>query len=154
MAKSLPTPQPLEMQEDMATNWEIFKDSWENYIIATELNKKSDTIVVATLLTVMGKDCYRIYKNLHLTDDERKSPTSILENLGEEFKSKRNIIYERYLYFCTVQEPSEGFSRFLNRLRDRTAKCKYTALENEMLREGLYLGLTTVTLEAFYEKKN
>ncbi|EDO42408.1 predicted protein [Nematostella vectensis] len=77
MVKSLPTPQPLEMQGDMTTNWEIFNDSWEDYIIATEVNKKSDAIVVATFLTVMGKDCYRIYKNLPLTDDERKSPTPI-----------------------------------------------------------------------------
>ncbi|EDO34516.1 predicted protein [Nematostella vectensis] len=215
MAKSLPTTQPLEMQGDMATNWEKFKDSWENYIIATELNKKLDAIVVATLLTVMGKDCcriyknlpltdherksptsileklgeefqsksniiyerasvkdtwenyiiatglnkkldaivvatlltvmgkdcYRIYNNLPLTDHERKSPTSILEKLGEEFQSKRNIIYERYLYFCIAQEPSKGFDRFLNSLRDRITTCKYITLENEMLRDRIVFGV-------------
>jgi hypothetical protein len=43
------------MTGDMATNWEAFRDSWDNYAIATELTKKRDAVVVATLLTVMGK---------------------------------------------------------------------------------------------------
>jgi hypothetical protein len=139
---SIPPPQSLEMTGDMATNWEAFRDSWDNYAIATELTKKPDAVVVATLLTVMGKECFKIYKNLPLTDDERKSTQTRLDKLGEEFQSKRNIIYERYKYYCTVQELNENFDRFLNRLRERIATCKYTALENEMLRDRIVFGIT------------
>ena len=59
MAQSLiPTPEKMNMKGDLVSNWEYFKDSWNNYATATELGKKSEEIVVATLLSVMGKECH------------------------------------------------------------------------------------------------
>ena len=133
----------MDLKGDLATNWETFKDSWHNYVIATELNKKPDKVIVATLLTVMGQECYKIYKNLPLTEEERKFPTTILDKLGEEFESKRNIIYERYVYNSTIQETNENFDRFFNRLRERISTCKYTALETEMLRDRIVIEINS-----------
>ena len=40
MAHSLiPTPEKLNMKGDLVSNWEYFKDSWNNYATATELSK-------------------------------------------------------------------------------------------------------------------
>ena len=142
MAKSsIPTPDKMDMQGDFASNWEFFKDSWLNFVTATELNKKSDTVVVATLLSIMGKECYKVYKNLPMTDDERKSSKIILDKLTVEFEGKKNIIYERYAFNSRAQKPDESFDRYLTRLRELIATCKYGTLENEMLRDRIVIGI-------------
>lgn len=131
----------MEMNGDLATNWETFKDAWDNYYIATELSKKPEKVVVATLLSIIGTECFKIYKNLPLTQAERESLTTILDKLGLEFQAKRNIIFERYLFNSTIQEPNESFDRFLHRLRQRASTCKYDTLEAEMLRDRIVIGI-------------
>ena len=130
MAKAAPLAAPtMVMSGDLATNWEAFEDGWTNYALATELNKKDDQVIVATLLTVIGPECFKIYKNLLLSDDERKCPSAILAKLREEFQGKRNIIYDRYIFNSAIQEANEPFDIFFNRLRELSKTYKYELLE-------------------------
>ena len=41
-------------------NWSFFKAQYKNYEVATSLNKKQDDIRVATLLSLMGKERFRV----------------------------------------------------------------------------------------------
>jgi hypothetical protein len=79
--KDLPVPAPMLVKGDVKGNWKIFKAQWLNYEIATELSKKDATIRIAPFLTIMGKDCFQIYENLPLTEDDRKDIGKILESL-------------------------------------------------------------------------
>ncbi|KXJ20678.1 hypothetical protein AC249_AIPGENE23684, partial [Exaiptasia diaphana] len=57
MAKSsIPVPAKMDMEGDLASNWDFFKESWKNYATANELKKKPDEVVAATLLSIIGKD--------------------------------------------------------------------------------------------------
>lgn len=141
---SIPPPNCMDLKGNSTSNWETFKDSWATMYYATELNKKPDK-VIAMLLTVIGQKCYKIYKNLSLTEDKRKSPPTIVNKQSEEFESTRNVICERYLYNSIVQESSESFDSFLNRLREHIATCKYTVLENEMLHDCIVIGINNDT---------
>ncbi len=89
-ANVLPPPHPMDVKGHCATNWQFFKNAWENYEIATELSKKEDKIRVATLLTVMGKDCFQIYQNLALSEADCKDPKKILDALSNYFEPQRN----------------------------------------------------------------
>ena len=40
MANSIIAPEKMELTGDLVTNWQDFKDGWENIAIATELYKK------------------------------------------------------------------------------------------------------------------
>mgnify|MGYP001794056047 CR=1 FL=1 len=103
----------------------------------------------------MGIECYKIYKNLPLTDEERKFPEIILEKLTAEFQAKRNVVYKRYVFNSCVQETSETFDRFLNRLRERAATCKFAALESEMLRDRTVIGINNnITRERLLREKD
>ena len=54
---ALPPPPPLDVHGvQVADNWKRFERAWRNYALAMELNKKSEMIQVATLLTVIGKE--------------------------------------------------------------------------------------------------
>ena len=129
----------MNMKGDLVSNWEYFKDSWNNYATATELSKKSEEIVVATLLSVMGKECHQIYKNLPLSAEERKKTETVLAKLTEHFEPKRNIIYEQYVFNTVSQEQDKSFDQFLNRLRELAATCNFGTLEEEMIRDRIVI---------------
>lgn len=142
MAKSaIPVPGKMEMDGDLASNWDFFKDSWTNYATANELHKKPKEVVAATLLSIVGKECYKVFKNLPVPESERKDPETILKRLTDEFESKRNIIYERFIFNSCTQLPDERFDRYLSRLRELISTCKYKTLEAEMLRDRIVIGI-------------
>ena len=142
MAQSLiPPPSKMDMKGDIISNWAYFKDSWENYTVAVELNEKDKKVQVATLLSVLGKECMQLYKTLPLTAEQRKDPDVIIQKLTEHFEPQRNTIYERYLFNLTKQEANETFDQFLTRLRELVCTCEYGALTDEMVRDRIVIGI-------------
>ena len=122
-------------------NWQYFESSWNNYAIATGLVEKSEAVEVATLLPVMGQECFQIYENLPLTEAERKKSETILSKLKEHFQPERNVIYERYMFNTAYQEVNENTDQFMIRLRKLATTCKYETLLDEMLRDRLVIGI-------------
>ena len=54
---TLPPPSALDIHDTNVTEkWKKFHLAWDNYSLATELNKKGENIQVATLLTIIGED--------------------------------------------------------------------------------------------------
>ena len=49
---NVPLPSPMELGGDLASNWQFFKEQWENYITATESTGKDESIKAALLRTV------------------------------------------------------------------------------------------------------
>ncbi len=144
----IPPPQPMDTKGHLPTNWQFFEDSWSNYEIATELNKKDKSIRVATLMSVMGKDCFMICKNLPLSADDRKDPKKILKGLSEYFEPQRNTVYERYVFNTCTQETHETIDGYVNKLRRLSATCQYGELLNEMIRDRMVIGVKDSVLRA------
>ena len=62
IASRISTPKNLDISPNNRTfNWESFKQTWLNYEIATELNEKTDQMIVATLLNIIGNDALQVY---------------------------------------------------------------------------------------------
>ena len=129
------------MTGDQASNWEFFKDSWKNYATATKLDQKDKKIVVATLLSIMGKEFLNVCRNLPMTVEERQDANVILTKLDEYFVPKRNAIYERYVFSCRSQKHGKSFDQFLTELRKFAATCQFGTFEDEMLRDRMVTGL-------------
>ena len=52
MYSQLPTPPPMSLKGNLVENWTFFRDSWESYNIATELDKKPKQVILETLKIV------------------------------------------------------------------------------------------------------
>ena len=89
----IPVPAPVEVKGDLLSNWTFFEDQWENYEVVTGLREKSKNVRVATLISVVGRDCFRILKNLEITDADFKD----LAKCESYFKPTQNEIYEHVL---------------------------------------------------------
>ena len=91
-ASNFPTPAPMDMKGDLAHNWSFFQSQFENYEIAVGLDKKDEAIRVATLLSVMGKECFPVFKHIEMADGDRKKIDPILQALQAHFEPTRNVI--------------------------------------------------------------
>ena len=77
-------PSALVCRVGLTSNWEFFKEQWQDYRVATGLDQKSQAIRVATFRWVM--DCLQIFLNLG-TEEIRQ-----LSALEVYFLPKRNVV--------------------------------------------------------------
>ena len=137
--KQFSTPAPMEMTGDLASNWSFFRSQFENYEIATGLNEKGNAVRVATLLSVMGKECFRVFKHLEMADDDRKKIEPTLTALQAHFEPTRNVIYERFKFNTCEQSQGETVAQYITKLRQLASTCEFGSLENDLIRDRLVL---------------
>ena len=118
---NFPVPAPMKVSGDRINNW-------EDYELATGLDKRPETIRLVTLRSVMGKDCLQIFLNLKLTEEESTSVNASLAALEAYFKPKTSVVYERHLFNSSTQGPDEGTDELVNRLRKQASSCKFGTL--------------------------
>ena len=139
----IPPPKPMSFKgTDMETNWKVFEDEFKDFVTATELNKKDDNIQVATLRSLMGPECRKRLKDLNLIEEQSKKTESILAKLSEEFTPKRNVLYDRHLFFDAHQLEKESIEEYVRRVRKLLEPCKFENMAEQMLRDRIVLGTT------------
>lgn len=137
---NFPVPTPMVCTGDTYMNWQFFRQQYEDYEIATELNKKNDPIWIATLRSVMGKECLQIYQHLDIEEGHKKKVKESLDALEYLFKPTKNTVYERSLFNTCSQGPNESVEQYIARLRRLAANCEYKDLADELIQDRLILG--------------
>ncbi|XP_073251790.1 uncharacterized protein [Porites lutea] len=141
IASNFPLPSSMKCQGDVAGNWEFFKQQWIDYEIATGLDKREESVRLATLRSAMGRECLQILLNLNLSEEDKKKINKCLEALEKYFKPTRNVVYERYVFNTCSQTSEESVQTYVTRLRKLAASCEYGALTDEFIRDRLVIGL-------------
>ena len=137
---NFPVPSAMVCRGDITSNWEFFKQQWQDYEVATGLDQKSQSSRLATFRSVMGKECLQIFLNLNF-GTEVLTITSALKALENYFLPKRNVVYEKYVFNSCIQVPEETVDCYVNRLRKLAASCQFGALAEEMIRDRLVIGI-------------
>ena len=70
----IPVPYAMDMKWDLANNWKYFKETWNNYKIAIELDTKNGKVRVATLLAIIDKETLQTYRHLPMSKEKWKNP--------------------------------------------------------------------------------
>ena len=92
MPLNFPVPAPMVCRGDVASNWEFFRQQWEDYEVAIELIQQKMAVRLVSLHSIMGKECLQIYRNLSLTPEQQESVPGCLEALEAYFKPQRNAV--------------------------------------------------------------
>ncbi|PFX28376.1 Retrovirus-related Pol polyprotein from transposon 17.6 [Stylophora pistillata] len=95
ISPNFPLPSPKKCHGDATGNWEFFKQQWCDYEIATGLDKREESVRLATLRSSMGRECRQILLNLNLLEEDKKKIDKCLEALENYFPPSRNLVYER-----------------------------------------------------------
>ena len=113
----------MVVKGDLLSNWAFFKDEWEDYEVPTGLREKSKNVRVATLRSVMGRDCFRILKNLEITDEDCNHPAKCIKALKSYFKPTQNEIYKQYMFYSC--RPNGNVDHWFYRLRQLSKSCNF-----------------------------
>ena len=142
---NLPPPTPLDIHDqNAAEKWKKFDLAWNSYALATELNKKSEAVQVATLLTVIGeeaRDVYSTFTDWAAEGDEKKI-APVLQKFAEYCQPRKNVPFERYRFNRRTQEAGESYDQYKTALRKLAEGCDFdTITPDEMLRDRLIFGI-------------
>nr|XP_039254308.1 uncharacterized protein LOC120331303 [Styela clava] len=140
---NLPTPAPLNVKSgSLSQNWKIFKRAWDYYEIACKLDKESNILRTATLLTIIGADAVEIYDGFKFdSEEDKKDINKVLEKLELFCIGEINESYERYVFNHRGQLPGEHFDTFLSSLRSLAKTCNFGALEDSLIRDRINDGV-------------
>ena len=100
------------------------------------------------MLSLMGKECFRVYTHLDIAEADRKKVDKILQALERHFEPTRNVIYERYKFNTCEQDQRETVAQFITKLRQLASTCEFGVLENDLVHDRLVLGTKDLSTHA------
>lgn len=147
IATTISPPKAIAINEgDTMVNFKFFKTQWNNFVTASGLDKSSEKVKKATLLTAIGEECLRIYENLPLTDADKETADSLLDAIEKHLTPSVNIRYERALFNLAKQNDDESYDTYINRLRGLIKKCEYGQLEEDLLLDKIIYSVKSIPL--------
>ncbi|RLU21670.1 hypothetical protein DMN91_006046 [Ooceraea biroi] len=133
-------PAPLKViHEGMDKQWQLWLQAFEFYATATQLDKKSPSIQVATFMAMLGQEALIIYNTFELADTN--DIARIKELFSTKFAPKQNESYTSWLFHKLKQEALETFDEFLTKAQTMVKKCEYGGLESRMFRDKIVFGV-------------
>ncbi|XP_061728709.1 uncharacterized protein LOC133533696 [Cydia pomonella] len=129
---------PFDMNKDC---WDLYVERLEQYFIA---NSVSDTVKVATLITVIGSDAYELMVNLCTP---ARPATKTFDQLKAIMKShlqpKPSVLAERFKFRQRRQASDESIAEYVAALKKMSMTCNFGADSlQENLRDQFVCGLS------------
>lgn len=136
---ALPQTFNIKDDEDCVEEWNLFKMQMSNYMKLTGLDKESEDVKISFFFTLISRKCLKEYSLMKIEDP------SLLKNIVTAFDEriipKRNVIYERYIFGLSKQESGETMDKFVSTLKSLAKSCDYNAMEEELIRDKIVLGV-------------
>lgn len=139
-------PKPMLLEGNIPENFRKFKQQLLIYLTATGLSEKSEEQRVAILLNIIGEECLEIFNNFTLTEEERKNFDKVLSEFEKYMLPKKNLMYERFVFYTRGQEDKEPIDNYVNSIKKLAKSCEFKD-ENEMVRDRLVLGIRDKKLQ-------
>lgn len=127
------TPKSLAIDENIVSNWKKFVQSYNIYLLASGSANKSAAVRAAIFLNFIGEDAIDLFNTFNLAEEDKKDVEKIKKAFEEYIDPRKNVIYERYLFYSRNQKENEEFEYFLTDIKRLCATCEFTNKE-EMLR--------------------
>ena len=144
MAQSttLPPPPNFEIHDRNAAElWKEWRQRWECYAAATELEKKNSEVQVAVLLTVIGPEAHKVYNTFQFSGE--RNLKAVLDAFEHYCQPLRNTAFERYRFNLRGQKPGEQFEQYVTALRQLALRCDFENITpDQILRDRIMFGIT------------
>ena len=143
MLNHLVVPTALSFVGELASNWEVFKQKWEFYSVATGASEYESAKRQACLfLHVIGEEAVKVYNNFTFaTEEDKFNAARIIEKFDGYCNPKKNETFERYKFFIRIQNNDEMIDHFVNDLRTLSQACNFGPLADSLIRDRLICGI-------------
>lgn len=142
-------PEAFNFEEPNAPQrWVRWEKQFRTYHTAAELSGKSQEVQVARLLNAAGAEAQEIHDLfVYENEDDKKDYVKILAKFAEFVRPKKNVVYERFKFWCRGQKENEPFDQYVKDLRVIARDCEF-AEEDNMMRDRIVYGIN----DAYAEK--
>jgi len=107
---------------NLSDEWKHWLEAFENYRIATKLNKEDDAVQRATLLHLAGTGVQRLLSGL---PGSKEKFEEVKTALTTHFQPKKNKWAERYRFRKRAQKENESVDTFIAELRVLSLSCDF-----------------------------
>ena len=114
---------PLQLTGNVAEKWTSWRQRFEIYSTATELNKKAEKVQCAQLLHLMGDECIKIFNTFQFTEEEKDKIEPLKVKFKNYFVPKSNKVYERYKFLSMRQQHGQTTEEYIRGLKGQVTNC-------------------------------
>ena len=126
-------------------SWPAWRKRYERFSMATELNKKSFAIQLASLIYAMGPTAEQIYGAFNFEENDTATIKQVLDRFDGHFTPQNNIIHVRSKFYQRSQAASESIEAFHRSLYELSAYADFPDRE-EAIRDRFVLGVSSLEL--------
>ena len=127
----------------LANAWRIWKQDWQFFYDANELERKPDKVKIGIFFNCAGLSAQERFSHFEW---ENEGDASKLDKIIEQFDKfcipRENPIVERYNFHKRAQQTGETVLQYVSALRTLAATCKFGLNQDEMIRDRLCMGLS------------
>lgn len=131
----------FEKNGNLAEQWKLWRQKFENYLVATETNKKPEEVQCAQLLHYLGDEALQIYNSFTFEEAEKNKIKVLIEKFDGYFIPKKNLTYERYKFFNMRQGSNESIEQFVTELKNQAKQCEFADLNDDLVKTTLITGM-------------
>ena len=102
----LQPPQPFEFKKP--DEWEKWKLRFEQFLVASGLEKEDDSRKVSTLLYCLGEEAEGVLSSTNISEESWKKYKDVIKKFDAHFRVRRNVIYERARFNKRDQKEGES----------------------------------------------
>lgn len=131
-----------------STEWKLFWQMWENYVVVAKLDAETEDYRRALFLHTVGQEGLSLYNGLQLGLPDSQQPTvqNIMDAFGTHFVGVTNVINERFMLNKRDQRKDEPIEDYVAALRTIAKTCKFThVMHDSLLRDSIVIGMRDQT---------
>lgn len=144
----------LSFEGNVAENWRSFKKAFDIFELAADCKKKKDDVRIAIFLNAAGKEAMDLFDTLPLEEADRKLYDKVVDAYENLCIPKKNVVYERFIFYSRNQKDGEMFDKFLVDLKKLSKTCEFDQNKDDMIRDRIVLGIADKGLQEKMLKKN
>ena len=96
--------------------WPRWRKRFEQFRIASGLAEEAEERQVNTLLYCLGDDAEDVLRSTNISEEDRKKYGKVLENFGQFFQVRKNVIIERAWFNSQHQQEGETSKQYITAL--------------------------------------
>lgn len=132
--------------------WKNFEQTFRTYLTSSGSMNKPEAFKIAILLNLMGSQALHVFNSFSF--DQDVDLESVMKMFQDYSLQRKNIVEERYEFWCLTQQPEESVDAFVAKLRRKAETCRFRDQTDELIRDRLMQGCSDRTLVEVFLKED
>ena len=139
----------LSFEGNLAENWRKWIQSFELFLIASEINEKSENVQCATLLHVAGEEARAVFNAFDFDKEgDQHKIDIVIDKFKQYCEPRKNLTFIRHQFFTRSQGPTETIDAFATDLKNKAKHCEFSTLIDSLIRDRIVGGIRSDQLQA------